>query len=73
MAWAVATVFYHRGHRPERARRDGPQAFHSLMLMDDAALVEPLLGLRPRQSARVYEEGATQILGKGAINEEKKE
>ena len=40
--------------------------------MDDDILVEPLIGLRPWQSASTLESGARKLLGQGAINESKK-
>eukprot|EP00972_Heterocapsa_arctica_P079821 11760866-Heterocapsa_arctica.AAC.1 len=36
--------------------------------MDDAVLIEPLLGIRPWVSASAYEHGTKQMLGQGAIN-----
>eukprot|EP00969_Alexandrium_andersonii_P104207 4599286-Alexandrium_andersonii.AAC.1 len=39
--------------------------------MDDAALVEPQLGLRPWVSMATYGAGARQLLGECAINSEK--
>ena len=41
--------------------------FRSLMLMDDAVVIEPDLGLRPWQSLRTAEAAARQILGPEAI------
>ena len=71
MSWAVATAQYHGHHRPAAAARDGPERFRAEVLMDDAVLVEPLLGHRPWVSAAVYEDGVRQMLGPGSINEAK--
>ena len=70
--FAKATVLYHRGHKPSNPRRDGTIAFRGKMLVDDAVLMEPLLGIRPYISEATYERGAALIFGRGAINEEKK-
>ena len=71
MAWATATKQFHFAHRPAITDRDGPERFQSEILMDDAVLVEPLLGLRPWVSASAYEAGAKLMLGEGAINAQK--
>eukprot|EP00972_Heterocapsa_arctica_P012184 1786700-Heterocapsa_arctica.AAC.1 len=41
--------------------------------MDDLVLVEPDLGLRPRQSEDAAEDSIKQVLGKGALNHKKKD
>eukprot|EP00972_Heterocapsa_arctica_P086451 12743451-Heterocapsa_arctica.AAC.1 len=68
MAWATATQHFHAAHRPEEADRDGPERFQSCILMDDAVLIEPLLGIRPWVSASAYEYGTKKIMGEGSIN-----
>ena len=69
--WGRATEEFHRAHRPGLPRRDGALGFDCKILVDDAVLVEPLLGLRPWVSAACYETGVRQMLGKEAVNQEK--
>ena len=69
--WGRATEEFHRAHRPGLPRRDGALGFDCKILVDDAVLVEPLLGLRPWISAACYETGVKQMLGKEAVNREK--
>ena len=57
---------------PDGAWNDTPP-FQSLVLMDDAVLIEPLLGLRPWISVQTMETCATQALGPNAINAVKDE
>lgn len=69
--WGRATEEYHRAHRPRHARRDGAAGFDCKILVDDAILVEPELGMRPWVSANCYEAGVKLMLGNEAVNEEK--
>ena len=43
-------------------------AYHSFYLMDDQVLVEPDIGTRPFESARIGREGTARLLGPGALN-----
>lgn len=69
--WGRATEEYHRAHAPSQSRRDGAAGFDCKILVDDAILVEPVLGLRPWVSAHCYEQGVKLTLGPEAINAEK--
>ena len=69
--WGRATEEYHRAHRPGDSRRDGSAGFDCKILVDDAILVEPVIGLRPWVSADCYEKGVKMMLGKEAVNAEK--
>ena len=69
--WGRATEEFHRAHRPGFPRRDGAAGFDCKILVDDAILIEPELGLRPWISADCYETGVRLMLGKEAVNEEK--
>jgi len=71
MPWAAATKQLHEDKRPALEERDGPDPFADEVLMDDAVLVEPLLGFRPWVSRDAYEHGVRQLLGPDAINAEK--
>eukprot|EP00969_Alexandrium_andersonii_P195707 8645993-Alexandrium_andersonii.AAC.1 len=71
MAWAAATLQCWQAQRPARAERDGPFRFQGEILMDDAVLVDPQLGLQPWVSMDTYEKGVRQLLGESAINSEK--
>eukprot|EP00435_Cladocopium_sp_Y103_P071083 s29_g36.t1 len=71
--WGRATEEYHRGHRPTKGRRDMTDGFDAKVLVDDCILVEPWVGLRPRVSAEVFEDGVTKLLGSQAVNKEKDE
>eukprot|EP00438_Fugacium_kawagutii_P014165 Skav213278 [mRNA] locus=scaffold2944:132640:149231:+ [translate_table: standard] len=71
--WGRATEEFHRAHRPGHARRDGQAGFDCKILVDDAVLVEPVIGLRPWTSADCYEKGVRMLLGEGAVNVEKDE
>ena len=69
--WGRATEEFHRAHRPGCPRRDGAAGFDCKILVDDAILVEPELGLRPWVSSDCYEAGVKLMLGQEAVNEEK--
>ncbi|CAE7698391.1 unnamed protein product [Symbiodinium sp. CCMP2592] len=68
-AWGVKLL--HSSHTPTQPLWHDTTAFKSLMLMDDAVVIEPALGLRPWQSLRTAEAAARKILGPEAINPEK--
>lgn len=69
--WGRATEEFRRAHRPGWPRRDGKVGFDCKILVDDAILIEPELGLRPWVSADCYETGVKLMLGKEAVNVEK--
>ncbi len=69
--WGRATEEFHRAHCPGCPRRDGAAGFDCKILVDDAILVEPELGLRPWVSADCYETGVKLMLGEEAVNVEK--
>ena len=69
--WGRATEEFHRAHAPGVPRRDGGAGFDCKILVDDAILVEPELGLRPWVSADCYEKGVKMMLGEEAVNVEK--
>ena len=50
-AWSEATRIWHCARGPADPKWNGPEAFDSTMLVDDAVLVEPCLGIRPELSA----------------------
>ncbi len=50
---------------------EGPERFCCEVFMDDAILIEPLLGLRPWARQAAYEAVATRIFGPNALNLEK--
>ena len=69
--WGLATEMLHSQFRPADGRRDTPNRFSGDILVDDAVLIEPVIGLRPRVSATCYEAGLLLLLGPGACNKEK--
>eukprot|EP00971_Amphidinium_carterae_P224535 4454252-Amphidinium_carterae.1 len=69
--WGLATSMLHRTYVPEDPYTEGPWSFHSHILVDDAVLVEPMVGNRASISASCYEENTKALLGEGAINQEK--
>eukprot|EP00971_Amphidinium_carterae_P056784 1122779-Amphidinium_carterae.2 len=71
--WGLATSALHRSYVPEDVFSCGPWAYHSHILVDDAILVEPRVGLRAEMSAHCYEENTKALLGDGAVNQEKVE
>eukprot|EP00971_Amphidinium_carterae_P037955 746150-Amphidinium_carterae.3 len=71
MAFADATLQYHRGHCPRRPNLEGPWSYDSVMLMDDAILIEPDLACRAQESAATYEQGVRMLMGPQSINEDK--
>ena len=72
MACASASVAGHQAFQPRQPAREGPKALRSTMLMDDAILVEPELGLRPGTSAATYGHGARTLWEPMALSLEKK-
>eukprot|EP00971_Amphidinium_carterae_P351723 6492252-Amphidinium_carterae.2 len=69
--WGLASAMLHRSYVPENPEVEGPWAFHSHILVDDAVLVEPMIGARAQLSADCYEKNTRALLGEGAINLEK--
>eukprot|EP00435_Cladocopium_sp_Y103_P035201 s1779_g9.t1 len=59
-------------HPPDTSWNDSA-AFQSLVLMDDAVLIEPKIGLRPWMSVQTMETCTRKALGDGAINVAKDE
>eukprot|EP00438_Fugacium_kawagutii_P035674 Skav231659 [mRNA] locus=scaffold823:44885:57127:- [translate_table: standard] len=59
-------------HPPDPEWNDGV-AFQSLVLMDDAVLIEPKVGLRPWLSVQTMETCTKKALGPGSINAAKDE
>ena len=70
-AWLIKTG--HSMFRPEDASWNDLVPFQSLVLMDDAVLIEPKIGLRPWMSVRTMETCTRKALGDGAINAAKDE
>ena len=68
--WGIKELF--EAHGPQDPQWNDAPAFHCDFLMDDDILVEPLIGLRPWQSASTLEWSACKLFGQGAINESKK-
>ena len=69
--WAWVVKLLHQAFRPSDARWADDVCFHSQFLVDDMVLIEPDLGRRPFESARLARASAKRILGAAAINEKK--
>eukprot|EP00435_Cladocopium_sp_Y103_P053696 s1782_g17.t1 len=70
-AWLIKLG--HSMFHPSEASWNDPAAFQSLVLMDDAVLIEPKIGLRPWMSVQTMETCTRKALGDGAINAAKDE
>ena len=71
MGFAWGVKLFHGSHAPTQPLWHDSTSFRSLMLMDDAVVIEPALGFRPWQSLRTAEAAARKMLGPDAINAEK--
>ena len=65
-AWLIKLS--HSKFRPEDPSWNDLPTFRSLVLMDDAVLIEPKLGVRPWSSVVMMEECTKAALGLGSIN-----
>eukprot|EP00435_Cladocopium_sp_Y103_P049677 s776_g15.t1 len=70
-AWLIKLG--HSSFHPSEAAWNDSVAFRSLVLMDDAVLIEPKIGLRPWMSVQTMETCTRKALGDGAINATKDE
>eukprot|EP00438_Fugacium_kawagutii_P010033 Skav212665 [mRNA] locus=scaffold1227:565246:577475:+ [translate_table: standard] len=70
-AWLIKTG--HSMFKPPEPTWNDQTAFQSLVLMDDAVLIEPKIGVRPWLSVNTMEDCTRQALGGGAINAAKDE
>ena len=73
MLYAWLIKLGHSMFHPSEEAWNDPVAFQSLVLMDDAVLIEPKIGLRPWLSVQTMETCARKDLGDGAINAAKNE
>eukprot|EP00435_Cladocopium_sp_Y103_P041614 s1182_g11.t1 len=65
-AWLIKSG--HSMFKPPEGSWNDSVAFQSLVLMDDAVLIEPKIGLRPWMSVQTMETCTRKALGDGAIN-----
>ena len=65
--WVRGVSDYHQSHRPWDPATEDEVAYASEFLVDDAVLIEPLLGLRPWTSAATWDRGCRMILPRGAF------
>ena len=65
-AWLIKLS--HSKFRPEDPSWNDLPTFRSLVLMDDAVLIEPKIGMRPWSSVMMMEECTKAALGLGSIN-----
>ena len=70
-AWLIKEA--HGKFFPMHSSWNDAPSFKALVLMDDAVLIEPLLGLRPSASVDTMEACAKAALGPGSINARLKE
>lgn len=70
-AWLIKSS--HGAFHPENPTWNDTPSFRALVLMDDAVLIEPKVGLRPWVSMDTMEQCTRQALGPGSINAAKDE
>eukprot|EP00435_Cladocopium_sp_Y103_P015205 s4477_g3.t1 len=73
MLYAWLIKLGHAAFHPPQGEWNDDVAFRSLVLMDDAVLIEPKVGTRPWVSVAVMEECTKKALGPGSINAAKDE
>ena len=71
MVWGWGPNLYTEAHRPHDPHFNDMVGYHTYVPMDDGVLVEPLLGVRPWAASATFEEGLSNLRGRGALNTKK--